>query len=117
MVIEMGKGQRIKGHNFERKIAQDLREIGIDARRGRQEYSGAIEPDVVVDSTDLPLDPWIECKCGSKPPLWPALDQAIKAAGKKHSPLVIVHRDRGPTVALLEWSELLAIFSRLKDRT
>jgi len=108
----MGKAQRTKGHNFERTIANDFREIGIDARRGRQDFSGAIEPDVVLSGREtlLPMKLWIECKCGKNPPLWPALDQAIKAAGAEYSPLVIAHRDRGPTIAIIEWSELLAMF-------
>ena len=108
----MSASQRRKGHNFERKIAADIRALGIPARRGRQDYRGDAEPDVVVEDVSmLGIDPWIECKTGARPPIWKALEQAQEAAGIR-TPIVVAHRDRGPTVAVMEWSELLALLVR-----
>lgn len=112
----MSASQRRKGAAFERRIARDLQALGLDARRGRQDFDGSIEPDVVVDLDTVPITPWIECKCGAHPPLWPAIDQALEAAGDGCSPLVVAHRNedresgRKPiTIAILEWSEFLAL--------
>jgi len=66
-----GKRSRTKGANWERKVANDFKEImpGCGARRGLQ-FQGGVVPDVDV------VQFWPECKVGKAPPLLPALNQA-----------------------------------------
>ena len=110
----MGKYQRTKGHNFERLIAKTLRGIGIDARRGRQDYSGTAEPDVVIldKVIEYELDPWIECKVGKSPRLWAAMDQATEACGDRE-PIVIAHKGNGRTVAVMDIALFLALLIKM----
>jgi hypothetical protein len=83
-----GKARRLKGHNFEREISNRMAEIWPDAKRGLSQSRGAAAertPDVV----DTPY--WIECKCGSKPPLMRAWDQAVRETDGR-APMVIARR-------------------------
>ena len=117
----MSKAQRVKGARFERRIARDIEAAieDVSARRGRQDYSGEIEPDVVLSGAgleSLPIEPWIECKAGKNPPIWGAWKQACDAVERQdkpngYSPLVVVHRDGGPTLAIIDWYELLAVLA------
>lgn len=67
-------GQRRKGHDFERRVARDLREIWPEAKRGFQSRGGTKEaPD--VDGTDY----YIECKHEKKPDRGAAWNQADDA--------------------------------------
>ena len=77
----MGREQRLKGHNFERKMARLLTErTGHRFRRGLQTRGGGLEvPDVACDN--LPFH--IECKKGKKPPWRGALRQAEQDSDDK----------------------------------
>lgn len=67
----MGKHQRTKGHNFERRVARCMRAVWPDAKRGYQVRGGTSEaPD--VDGTPF----YIECKVGQRPVIRRALKQA-----------------------------------------
>lgn len=92
---------RRKGHDWERSVADDLRQVFDDpavlaqivacrrrpkalqfamarscVRRGRQS-GGAVEPDVVVSGYDL----WLELQCSARPTPSKKLAQAIRDAG------------------------------------
>ena len=63
---------RRKGHDWERRVARDLREIfGKGIRRGYQTDDNAHEPDVA----GTPF--WIECKCSKRIDINGAMEQAI----------------------------------------
>jgi Holliday junction resolvase len=107
----MSASQRRKGHNFERKVAKELREVGINACRGRQDWSGKVEPDIVI------LDGrfshfWPELKVGKAPSIWGALKQAIGACSKEHVPIVVAKRDRSETIVALRWDDFLELLQQ-----
>jgi hypothetical protein len=71
---------RTKGHGYEREVAKDYRELGLEAKRGLQ-GRGAEECDVVLEG--LPL--WIECQCSNKPTVFKKLEQAQRDTPKENS--------------------------------
>ena len=104
-----GKASRRKGHDFEREIAAQLREIGLEARRGQQ-GGGAVEPDVITQGW------WIECKVGKRPNITAAIDQAVRDLKRAPTrpdttvPVAIVKQDYKTatvTMRLNDWLDLL----------
>lgn len=104
----MGKSQRTKGHNEERAVARDLREIYPDAKRGYQTRGGTAEaPD--VDGT-----PWFwECKVGQRPNPRRALLQAT-AATDGRVPVASTKVDRQPRMVSLWYDDWLVICRELE---
>ena len=81
----MGKASRDKGHNFERWVAKQLREIWPDAKRGFQTRGGtAEEPDVKGCGPFA-----IECKAHKKVDRVAAFDQMAAAVPAKFIPVAI----------------------------
>lgn len=82
----MGKASRDKGASFERRVANDLKALGVDARRGLgQSRAGGEVPDVDVAGW------WIECKHHKDPPSMGAvLRQAEDASDGTRCCLAIV---------------------------
>ena len=104
----MGKSQRTKGHNFERWVARELRDIWPDSRRGLDQTQEGLAPD--VDGTPY----YIECKVGKRPPTpEKVLFQAVVAANKAKDarPAVGICRRDGqrPYVVmdLQDWKDLV----------
>lgn len=98
----MGKMQRDKGANFERKIANLFRELGFAARRGglfQSQFAGN-EPDVIVD--DLP-GLWVEAKKGKKTYPIAALKQARDAGGPNCMPVAVCMDDFDKVTVTMEW--------------
>ena len=110
----MGRASRVKGHNFEREIARQLREkLGEPFKRGLQTREGGEVPDVF--SHTLPY--WFECKKGKSIAYLPALKQAEKAIKEAHDPhgptlpVAVLGLDNEQPLALLRWElfkEILA---------
>lgn len=89
---------RKKGSRGELELAHYLTARGFPARRGQQ-FSGLGEsPDIVCETLDQFL---IECKRIEKGSLYPWLDQAIRDAKGKKTPVVIHRRSNQPWVAIL----------------
>lgn len=101
----MGRSERRKGHDFERKVAKDMRTIFPEANRGFQTRGGGKEePDIV----NTPFH--IECKTGKRPSLLGAIKQAVEDNGDKaRAPVAICHFDRGPTYAVMEYDMWLRL--------
>lgn len=99
----MGRMQRLKGANFERLIANRLKEIWPGAKRGIGQTRCAKE---VADVEGTPW--WIELKHRILPNLWAALLQASTDSDGR-PPLVIARRNGGPDVVVM----LLDDFMRL----
>ncbi len=79
----LGSRRRTKGHNYERQIAQDYRDLGYTAERAIQSR-GAEKCDVNV--AELPF--WIECECAIKPSAFRKLQQAQRDR-KEGQPIVL----------------------------
>ena len=101
-------GQRIKGAAFERKIANILKHIWPDARRGIQYRDGGKE------ASDIIGTPYhIECSKGGES-IWAKWKQAIDDC-KIHNhawkngvfPIVIKQRDREEPVVMMSLKEWL----------
>ena len=106
------RANRAKGHSFERQVANQLREIYPDARRGLQYQDGSIAPDVVIG------DYWVECKRSARntqPKT--ALDQAIEACSKAKSdkvPITVTKDDRRDALVTMRFSDFLELLIKLK---
>lgn len=102
----MGKRSRDKGAGFERAVADVLRIVWPDAKRGLQQSRCAKEaPDV----TGTPY--WVECKVGAKPNILGAFDQA-KEATDGRPVLVVTKVDRHEplvTLALVDFIKLCEV--------
>ena len=99
-----GKSSRTKGHNFERQVAIDLRDIYPDARRGLQYQDGTGCADVV----NTPFH--VECKVGKKPNIRAALKQAKNDCQDKNKvPIAVVKDDRKEPMVTLDWVQFLEI--------
>lgn len=94
----MGKSSRDKGHNFERRIARELREMGIEtAQRGFQTRGGTAEEPDVKGVGKLA----IECKAHKKVNRRAAWFQAFENAKPGQIPIAICKDDyRAPVVVL-----------------
>ena len=106
----MGKSQRTKGHNFEREIARELREIFPDARRGLQYQDGSQCAD--VEGTPF----HVECKRGIKPNPRAAMEQALSDARKGQIPLDVVKDDRRPAFVCMGWDDFKELVREWVER-
>lgn len=106
----MSKMQREKGHNFERRIAAELRAIwpGADVHRSSQ-AERAREPDVVIAGAAPTLAKllWLECQDARQPTPLTKLHQAecdIVARAlidrERRSPVVVWHKYLGHAVCV-----------------
>lgn len=96
----MGLMQRMKGKRVERAIADLVRRVFPDAKRGWQSRSGR-------DACDIESTPyWIECKGGKCPNPRAALKQAI-ADTDGRTPVVIVKDDRCEPFVVLRLKDWL----------
>lgn len=100
----MGKSQRIKGHSFERSVANDFKKIFGEGKRGLQSRNGE---DGVAD-VETPYF-FIECKAHKKTPIRAALDQAIKNCPKEKIPLAILKDDYQDVCVYLKYNDFMAI--------
>ncbi len=98
-----GKASRTKGHDFERKVAKELRELtGLSFKRGFQTRGGGAEQaDVFCHGQPFHF----ECKKGKGPPMKAALIQAEDDAEEGDIPIAVVAFDREEPIVLLRWSE------------
>lgn len=100
----MGRSQRVKGHSFERKIAQLMRRWFPDAKRGYQTRGGGKEQ---ADVINTPYH--IECKVGKKPNIKAAYLQAREDT-QGEPPIAITKWDREEplvTMSLTDWFSML----------
>jgi len=98
----LGKSQRTKGHDFERKVARILRSIWPDAKRGFQTRGGTAEaPD--IEGTPY----WIECKKGKRTNIKAAMRQA---AGQNLPPVAITQDDRQDVLVTMRLADWMALF-------
>ena len=107
-----GNHSRRKGHNFEREIAKDLRDIWPNARRGFQCRDGNEQPDVETDDQF-----WIECKCYKKAPIRRALEQARLCAGRRRWAVAITKDDGEKPIVTMsyeDWKDMVKVLTELQ---
>ena len=84
-----GSRSRRKGAAFERLVGHAFESIYPDACRGvGQTQRGSTCAD--VEGTEF----WVECKCGQRPNLYAAIEQAREA--KDERPILVVARKNAP---------------------
>ncbi len=109
-----GKGARLKGANFERRVANDLTEamesFGYTFKRGlgQTRGGGAETADVICDS--LPLL-HIECKNQKVCNIKAAMVQAMNDIGESARVPIVVTRDTGKdTLVTMRWNDWVGLF-------
>ena len=100
-----GRMSREKGKRGERELANALKALGHDARRGQQ-YSGT---ETSADVVGLP-GIHVECKRTETLRLYEALEQAERDAGSSGDLPAVFHRKNGKPwvviMALRDWAKL-----------
>lgn len=105
--------RRQKGKDFERQLAKDLRESGLDKTARRMPCSGALE-DLKADIiTDLPIH--IEAKRQEKWNVDEFYKQAL--AGKKQHQIavVVMKKNNQLTMAMLAWKDLIYLMQLAQE--
>jgi hypothetical protein len=106
--------QRSKGHRWERLVAQDLTiRTGFTHKRVLNETRDGNCGDVGV--RDMPFI--YQCKCGARPDVFGAVEEACMAAGLNF-PVAAIHRTGrgGEKIAALPWEDWLEIVAMLAER-
>ena len=106
-----------KGNAFERKIANDIKEYGLDKNARRSIMSGA-----VFEAGDLKtkLDYYIECKHRKKINVysfWHQIKREVsKHIGTRKKPLVVMRKDGEDILAVLDWYDFLNLLAELGEK-
>ncbi len=107
---DLSKSQRTKGHGFERYVANKLKHLFPDARRGIDQTQAGTQPD--VEGTPF----WVEAKHWAAPPSpWKVFQQAVDkmaVVGDCRPPLIVVRRTRGFTYWALKEEDFLALLEK-----
>lgn len=107
----MGKTSRDKGKRGERELANALKNLGYEARRGQQ-YSGT---ETSADVVGLP-GVHIECKRTEQLRLYDALEQAETDAGDSGDiPAVFHRRNKKPWVVVMRLDDWLELYRKAKN--
>jgi hypothetical protein len=105
--------RRAKGKDFERLVAQDLRESGLDKNARRMPCSGAME-DLKADIiTNLPIH--LECKRQEKWNVDDFYQQAMQGKKQHEMPIVVMKKNRQDAMALLSWKDLVYLMQLAKE--
>jgi hypothetical protein len=106
-----GAAPRKKGHDFERWVANQLRRVFPDAKRGLgQTRDGSDVPD--VQGTPY----WWEAKVGQRPNIQKAVQQALDAslAGGDGRPVVVVSKkDRCAPLVTLHFEDFVKLLENV----
>lgn len=104
----MSKSQRDKGHNWERDVVHILKDRGYDASRNLTQTRDS--------GGDIIIGKWLfECKRYAKIAVYTWLEQAIKAAGEKLTPVVIAKADRKEPIVIMRLNDFLDIIGEGND--
>jgi hypothetical protein len=105
----MSKYQRTKGHSFERKIAKQLRDIGIVEAKRVLEYQESFGHDV-EDSLFI-----YQCKKGKTINEVKAYKEMHEDTGKVR--VVVAGHDRDVTLACMAWEDFLELRKICEQQT
>ena len=107
------KSRREKGKEFEREIAQDLRDSGLDKEARRMPCSGSME-DLKSDIiTSLPIH--IEAKRQETWDIGTYYNQALSGKKQHEMAIVVMKKNRQEAMALLSWKDLVHILQLAKE--
>jgi len=98
--VRAGGGRR-KGHDYERRLAAELREVmpGAEVHRGIQSRDGAEAADVVCPVFH------VEAKRQRRPNIVSALNQAIADAPDGKYALAVTKADRREALVTMRWAD------------
>jgi hypothetical protein len=102
-----------KGRKLELRVAQMIRESGLDKDAMRMPLSGSafgLETDI---KTNLPLA--IECKNQEKIKLWEFWEQAERGRRAFKYPCLIVSGNYRPELAVMKFEDLLNLLAEYKN--
>jgi hypothetical protein len=106
----MGKSQRVKGHSFERRTANLLKQFDPTAKRKLEYQEGSVDIE-----TQLPFA--IQCKCQKQPSIFNAIEEA--KLGKKKSnklwALAIIKRDREEPIYAMPESDFIDLLKEWNE--
>lgn len=105
--------RRQKGKAFERDIAKDLRESGLDKNARRMPMSGALD-DLKADIiTSLPIH--IEAKRQEKWNVDEFYSQSVKGKKQHEIPIVVMKKSRKEAMTLLSWKDFIWLLQLAKE--
>lgn len=101
-----GASARRKGHDFERKIAAQFRENGIEAERNL-EYQSNHKGD--INTPSLPF--FWQLKCQKNPSVYAAIHQAIEDNPDPDGliPVSLCKRTRDLTIVSMRWEDFFEL--------
>lgn len=104
----MGKSQRVKGHSWEREVAQRIREIDPNSKR-QLEYQEGMGIDI---ATTLPLA--IQCKAMMRPNFLQAFKEAKNSVKVKNGahPVVAAKADHKGNYMLFDFEFALELLKK-----
>ena len=105
----MAVNSRRKGAEFERKLANILKEYGYSARRGQQ-YSGANGDADVVGLPHV----HIEAKAVEKLNIYDAMEQSKRDARPLEIPVVIHKKNRRNILVTMELSDFMTLYLKFE---
>jgi len=90
---------RLRGATFEREIVNALREsLGVDCKRNLDQWRDG--------GDDIKLPPYsIECKRRKSIAVYEWWEQAVKSAGEKLRPVLMIRADRKETLVVMSLEE------------
>lgn len=106
---KMSVNSRRKGADFERKLANILKEYGYSARRGQQ-YSGANGDADVVGLPHV----HIEAKAVEKLNIYDAMEQSKRDARPLEIPVVIHKKNRRNILVTMELDEFMKMYKEFE---
>lgn len=101
----MGAMQRKKGHNFEREIAKDFKELGFDEARRHLEYQDGEANGVDISNTGV-----FRVQCKSKQ-AYVSVNTINEIQVSDGIHLLLTKANRKPTMAILKWDDLKKILA------
>lgn len=103
----MSKSQRDKGHQFERDVVNILKMHGYEAARNLTQTRDS--------GGDISLPRWLfECKRYAKIAVYTWLDQAIKSAKGKQTPVVVAKADRREAIVIMRLLDFMEIMEHVE---
>ena len=107
MTAKSAKYRKTKGNNFEKEVASDLRESGLDKKARRMPCSGALEDMKSDIITTLPVH--LECKRQEKWNVDKYYEQAVSGKKQHEMPIVVMKKSNKEAMAMLSWKDLIRL--------
>jgi hypothetical protein len=110
-----GKGARKKGHDFERKVAQDFRSMGFPEAIRALEYQAGLGYDLNGTKPFL-----VQCKALNKTPNIPQVFSEYKIGVDPAAPggdvqMIVFKVDRKGEYAVLKWEDMQVLIAQVKS--